>query len=109
MKRKYEINYANTLVQMSVSFCKIDSEEKKTYIIPITVDFSNNQIFFEGEKNPDIDYYDLQEEILCYIRPDLADQPNFEFFEQFNEMKASLSEEKATDTIEEIKEEGYND
>lgn len=92
MKRKYQINYANTLVSMSVSFK--NTELEKSYVIPITVDFSNNQIFFEGEKDSDIDYYDLQEEILCYIRPDLAEQPNFEFLEQFNDMKNSLLQQE---------------
>lgn len=74
MERKYQIGSATMLVSMAVRFRKTEEQEFET--ISVSVDYAQERVFFHGDSKPDIDYVDLEQEILAYLRPEIPSTPN---------------------------------
>lgn len=72
MERKYKITSANMIVPMVVRFCK----EDEFFTVSIGVNYAQDEIIFNSEKIADIDYDDLAQEILAYLRPESPPTPN---------------------------------
>lgn len=89
MERKYQVTSATNVMKMIVTFNKID-ESSEPIIIHVGVDYFNNQVFFEGDLIPDVDYQDLEQEILVYLRPPMIEQPrlNPEMMQRISDVKA---------------------
>lgn len=73
MDRKYQVTSATTLMRMNVTFNQIDGSDPISIVV--SVDYANDRIFFEGDPIPNIDYDELQEEILAYLRPPMLEAP----------------------------------
>ena len=73
MERKYQVKSAFTILPMLVNVKKKDSDE--FFSVSIGVDYSQDKIVFNGEKIPGIDYYDLEQEILSFLRPPIVTPP----------------------------------
>lgn len=71
MDRKYKIVSANSIVSMNIIFN--DKDDSKS--INVLVDYFNQKIFF-GDVSLDLDYEELEKEILDYLRPPLMEKPN---------------------------------
>lgn len=76
MDRKYEIISASSLMKMIIKF---KDKNDHVYELPFGVDMLNDKIYFEKEimDYPDIDYEDLEQEILAYLRPASPESPQF--------------------------------
>lgn len=68
---KYQITSATNIMTMIITFNK----GSESISVRVGVDYLNERVFFEGESLPDIDYEDLEQEILAHLRPDLIPQP----------------------------------
>lgn len=90
MERKYQVTSATSVMKMIVTFNKIVDEVSEPVIIHVGVDYFNNRVFFEGEPISDIDYQDLEQEILVYLRPPMLEQPklNPEMMQKISDVKA---------------------
>jgi len=76
MERKYQIATAYALVPMMVKFRKSDSEDGEFITISVGVNYAQDQIVFNGSQMDGIDYDDLEQEILSYLRPGVPVTPN---------------------------------
>lgn len=68
---KYQITSATNVMTMIITFNK----GSESINVRVGVDYLNERVFFEGTPSPDIDYEDLEQEILAHLRPDLIPQP----------------------------------
>lgn len=75
MNRKYKIVSAYTIMPMVIYVRKQDSEEMEPIIMSIGVNYSQDKIIFNGELLDGIDYEDLEQEILAYLRPATVETP----------------------------------
>lgn len=73
MERKYKIASAYSIIPMLVNFKQLDSDEIVS--VSIAVNYTQDQVVFHGEKIVGIDYDDLEQEILSYIRPSTIETP----------------------------------
>ena len=89
MERKYQVTSATTVMKMIVTFNKAE-DGAEPILVHIGVDYFNNRVFFEGEPLPDIDYTDLEQEILAYLRPPMLEQPKIppEMLQRIAEVRA---------------------
>lgn len=77
MERKYKVTSAISVMKMIVTFNKAGEDPGEPVTVPVSVDYLNNRIFYEGNQDQlaGIDLEDLQEEILAFLRPPLLEQP----------------------------------
>jgi len=73
MERKYQVTSAFSVMNMIIDFNQTDGKLFKT--IHVGVDYRNERVFFEGDPIEGIDYADLEQEILAYLRPQMASSP----------------------------------
>lgn len=76
MERKYQIVAAHVLVPMTVRFRKLDSEESEFVTVSVGVNYAQDQVVFNSERIEGVDYDDLEQEILAYLRPGTPSTPN---------------------------------
>ena len=80
---------ASSLMKMIITF---KDGNDRVYELPFGVDMLNNKIYFEKEimDYPDIDYEDLEQEILAYLRPDEPEAPVMpvELMKKLDDIKA---------------------
>lgn len=90
MDRKYKIASANSVMKMIVTFNKIEDGNLDPIIVHVGVDYFNDRVFFEGEPIPGVDYHDLEQEILVYLRPPMIEQPklNPEMMQRISNVKS---------------------
>ena len=90
MERKYQVTSANSLMKMIVTFNKIEDGDPEPIIIHVGVDYFNDRVFFEDESIPGVDYQDLEQEILVYLRPPMIEQPklNPEMMQRISNVKS---------------------
>lgn len=90
MERKYQVASATSVMNMIVTFNKIEDGVSEPFVIHVGVDYFNNRVFFESITIPDVDYQDLEQEILCYLRPQMIEQPklNPEMMQRISDVKA---------------------
>lgn len=68
---------------------------------PITVhaavDLSNERVYFVGEQIPDLDYKDLEAEIINFLQPTLSEAPQLppDLFARIEEMRQGRFEGKS--------------
>lgn len=74
MERKYQILSANVLVPMTVKFRRPDSEEGEYMTVSVGVNYAQDEVVFNN-RLPDVDYDDLEQEILAYLRPGIPTTP----------------------------------
>ena len=91
MNRKYKINSAITLMKMQISFSKFEGNNCSD-LIDVMVDFANNRVYFD-KQNEDIDYADLEQEILSYLRPPVLEQPKRPNWKMPNSEKYNFQED----------------
>lgn len=63
---KYQINSAQSIIPMSINFKVKLIDETKTILIG--VNYASQQIVFYGDSIPEIDYQDLEQEILSHLK-----------------------------------------
>lgn len=90
MERKYQVTSATSVMNMIVTFNKIKDGTSEPIRVHVGVDYFNDRVFFEGELYPDVDYQDLEQEILVYLRPPMVEQPklNPEMMRRISDVKA---------------------
>ena len=80
MDRKYEIVAAHTLMPMFVQYRKrfndFNDEDELSATISVGVNYAQDKIVFNGERIDGVDYDDLEQEILAYLRPGIPLAPN---------------------------------
>ena len=74
MERKYQVTSAVSVMKMIISFKEADSTETPK-VIHVGVDYRNERVFFEGNPLEGVDYGDLEQEILAYLRPQMVEPP----------------------------------
>lgn len=74
MERKHKIEAARMVVPMTISFRKLDDDS--VYNASALVDYAQERVTFTGDTLPGVDYDDLEQEILAYLRPDSPPIPN---------------------------------
>ena len=88
MERKYNITSGSVVVSMVFSINKVDAPND-----PITVhaavDVANEKVYFVGEQLEDIDYKDLEAEIINFLQPTLSEAPQLpaDIFTRIEEMR----------------------
>jgi len=90
MERKYKVSSATNVMKMIVTFNKIEDGISEPIIVNVGVDYFNDRVFFEGDQIPGIDYQDLEQEILAYLRPPMIEQPklNPEMMQRISDVKS---------------------
>jgi hypothetical protein len=90
MERKYKVTSANSLIKMIVTFNKINDEISEPIMIHVGVDYFNERVFFEGDLIEGVDYQDLEQEILVYLRPPVIEKPrlNPEIMQRISDVKS---------------------
>jgi hypothetical protein len=74
MDRKYKVLSATSLINMSVVFQKLENPTD-SITIRVSVDYANEKVYFE-DKSLDIDYLELEQEILSSLRPPMYEAPS---------------------------------
>lgn len=67
MERKHKIESASMVVPMTIAFRKLNDEI--VHHVSVLVDYTQEYVSFTGDALPDVDYDDLEQEILAYLRP----------------------------------------
>ena len=75
MQRKYQIDSASSIIQMNVRYKDVNSNQYVS--INVGIDYANDKVFFYQPLKEDVDYSDLEQEILNFLRPPLIEQPIF--------------------------------
>lgn len=60
---------------MVVSFSPSKGENEDPVLVNVKVDYFNNRVFFDDKSMDGVDYEDLEQEILCYLRPSIVEKP----------------------------------
>lgn len=74
MERKHKIESARMVVPMTITFRKLDDDS--VYHGSALVDYAQESVTFTGDRFPGVDYDDLEQELLSYLRPESPPQPN---------------------------------
>lgn len=74
MERKYSITSGSVVMSMVFTVQKADTSDE-LLTIHAAVDMGNEKVYFVGDQIPDIDYKDLELEILHFIQPQLTEGP----------------------------------
>jgi len=74
MERKYNITSGSVVMSMVFTVQKVDTSDE-LLTIHAAVDMGNEKVYFVGDQIPDIDYKDLELEILHFIQPQLTEGP----------------------------------
>jgi hypothetical protein len=74
MERKYSITSGSVVMSMVFTVQKADASDE-SLTVHAAVDLGNEKVYFVGDQIPDIDYKDLELEILHFIQPQLTEGP----------------------------------
>lgn len=74
MERKYSITSGSVVMSMVFTVQKAESTDDPV-TVHAAVDLANEKVYFVGDEIPDIDYKDLELEILHFIQPQLTEGP----------------------------------
>jgi hypothetical protein len=74
MERKYSITSGSVVMSMVFTVQKTDASDE-SLTVHAAVDLGNEKVYFVGDQIPDIDYKDLELEILHFIQPQLTEGP----------------------------------
>lgn len=87
MERKYKVTSATSVIKMIVTFNDVN---EVFYEIHVGVDYFNERVFFEGDPIEGVDYQDLEQEILVYLRPPVIEKPrlNPEMMRRISDVKS---------------------
>lgn len=88
MERKYNITSGSVVVSMVFTINKIEMPNDPI-TIHAAVDVANEKVYFVGDKQDDVDYEDLEAEIINFLQPTLSEAPQLpaDIFTKIEEMR----------------------
>ena len=86
MERKYKITSSSHIVTMIVDF---KDQYGQSYNISVGVDYLMNKVFFIDKSNANIDYDELEQEILLSLKPEEFKAPEIppDLMHRVNELR----------------------